>query len=86
MLSCFIHPSVFGQPFWLPTTGDIQLVGWPSMDVHHTGIAVQGDIQAVVYDGDHPGITVFKFNSLASGIYYLTIVTANKNEVFKIMK
>lgn len=61
MLSCFIHPSVFGQPFWLPTTGDIQLVGWPSMDVHHTGIAVQGDIQAVVYDGDHPGITVFNY-------------------------
>lgn len=62
-MGLFQIPDAWSQPFWLPTTGDTQVTSWPSMGVQNTGTAAVGDLQAVVWDGDNPGLAVHNYNT-----------------------
>lgn len=63
MIGLFQISDVWSQPFWLPTTGDTQVTTWPSNGVQNTGTAAVGDLHAIVWDGDNPGLAVHNYNT-----------------------
>lgn len=72
-MGLFQIPDAWSQPFWLPTTGDTQVTSWPSMGVQNTGTAAVGDLQAVVWDGDNPGLAVRNFATGQTAVTSFTI-------------
>lgn len=72
-MGLFQIPDAGSQPFWLPTTGDTQVTSWPSTGVQNTGTAAVGDLQAVVWDGDNPGLAVRNFATGQTAVTSFTI-------------
>lgn len=72
-MGLFQIPDAWSQPFWLPTTGDTQVTSWPSMGVQNTGTAAVGDLQALVWDCDNPGLAVRNFATGQTAVTSFTI-------------